>query len=246
MMRRWICVPLAAAFLVAGLVAPAAADAPAPGTCWPFTSKQWDRATLAPVAPVDCTSSHTAEAMGSVQVPAKIVRGSERAFWAWAFRKCHTAGVTYVWGNDSVPLPLSSYALPMSAQLATFMPTAAQRRNGERWVSCVGFNTTPTGRVTPRTGSVAFGGVLPHLCVNTKNWRWQSCAAPRSAQMTNVVWLKPYKATFPANALALAKKKCSALAGRTRTVRTWYVPGRSDWNYGNHFGYCEIVEKTSV
>ena len=64
--------------------------------------------------------------------------------------------------------------------------------------------------------------------------------------MTNVVWLKPYKAKFPGSAIKLAKKKCKALAGRTRKARTWYVPGRSAWNYGDHFGYCEIVEKSSV
>jgi hypothetical protein len=249
MFARLILVP--AGMLVLGLVpaAPAAAQAPAPGTCWPFTDRQWDRANLPNVGAVDCASSHTAEAMGSVRVTPKAGRMGERAFWAWAFRKCHTVGITYVWGNESAPLPVSSYARPMSAQLATYIPTRAQRRAGERWVSCVGFNTTPTGQATARTGSIAFSGLEPHFCVSGNTWRWQACSAPDSKVMTNVVWLKKsYGAKYPGTrkAVKLAKKKCSALAGRTRTARTWYVPGKSAWNYGDHFGYCWIEEKTSL
>lgn len=245
---RAMTVPAALVVALGLAPAPAVADAPAPGTCWPLTDRQWDRSTLPNVGAVDCNTTHTAEAMGSIRVTKKASRMSERAFWAWAFRGCHAVGITYVWGNDPAPLPVSSYARPMSAQLATYIPTSAQRRAGERWVSCVGFNTTPTGRATGRTGSIAFSGLLPHQCVSTKNWRWQACSAPNSAALTNVVWLKPYAAKYPgtSKAVTLAKKKCTALAGRTRTVRTWYVPGKSAWNYGDHFGYCEITEKTSA
>ncbi len=237
---------LAAGALCLGLLplAPAMADAPAPGTCWPFSDRQWDRSTLAPVSPVDCYSNHTAEAMGSIRVTAKAARMSQRGFWAWAFQKCHTVGVTYVWGNEPAPLPVKSYALPMSAQLATYMPTTRQRRAGERWVSCVGFNTTPKGTAASRMSPVAYSGLLPRQCVNYKTWKWQSCSAPNSAQMTNVVWLKArLGAKYPGTpkAVSLAQKKCKALAAkRGLTARTWYVPGKSSWNYGDHFGYCEI------
>lgn len=241
-----ITVPIASLGLLAvGLVAPPALAAPPPpGTCLPLTARQWDRSTLPTVSPVDCASSHTAEVMGSVKVPKKIWRSNSRTFWAWGFRKCHKLGITYVWGNDSAPLPVSSYARPMSAQLATYEPTRSQAKAGQRWVSCVGFNTTATGRVSPRFGSIAYSGLQPQFCVSTKTWKWQPCSAADSVPLTNVVWLKKYTAKYPgtSKAVKLAKKKCQKLASsRGKKVGTWYVPGKGAWNYGDHFGYCRIV-----
>lgn len=223
---------------------PATAVAPAPGTCLTLSARQWHRSTIPGVGAVDCASSHTAEVMGSVAVPKKIWRRKSGAFWAWAYRKCQTVGITYVWGNDSAPLPVSSYARPTSAQLATYEPTNAQSRAGERWVACVGFNTTPNGSVAPRTGSVAFSGLQPQLCVSIKTWKKQDCSAPNSRPLTNVVWLKGDKAKFPGGPKAanLAKRKCTKLANsRGKQLQTWFVPGRNAWNYGDHFGYCQIV-----
>lgn len=250
MLTRRVSITLASGFLALGLLplAPAAAEAPAPGTCWPLTDRQWDRSSLPNVAPVDCAAGHTAEAMGSVAIPARIARGSTKRLWAWAFKKCQTVGVTYIWGNDSAPLPVKSYALPTTAQLATYIPTRAQWRRGERWVSCVGFNTTVKGVARTRDGSVAFSGLEPQQCVSTKSWKWQSCSAPKSARLTNVVWLSnALKYPGTPKAVAKAKRKCQALASsRGQRAQTWYVRGKGSWNYGNHFGYCEIVEKTSV
>lgn len=230
--------------LAVGLTAPpAAADPPAPGTCLLLTSRQWDRSTLPAVAGVNCAGSHTAEVMGNVGVPKKVWRSGSKAFWAWAFRKCHTVGITYVWGNQSAPLPVSSYARPMSAQLATYEPNHAEINAGQRWVSCVGFNTTPTGSVASRSGSIAFSGLQPQFCVSNRTWKWQSCSAAASVPLTNVVWLKGYKAKYPgtAKAVKLARKKCTKLANsRGRKALTWYVPGKNSWNYGDHFGYCQI------
>lgn len=223
---------------------PAMAEPPTVGACLPLTDRQWDRSTIPPVAPVDCNTAHTAEVMGVVPVPGKVWRSGSRAFWAWAFRKCHTVGVTYVWGNESAPLPVKSYARPMTAQLATYEPTSAQSRAGERWVACVGFNTTAKGRATPRTGSIAYTGLEPQFCVSGKTWRWQSCSAKASVPMTNVVWLKGYKAAYPGSskALRLTERKCTSLArSRGLQLRAWYVPGKVSWNYGDHFGYCWIV-----
>jgi hypothetical protein len=78
MLGRRVSIPVAAGFLALGLLplTPVAADAPAPGTCWPLTDKQWDRTSLPNVAPVDCAAGHTAEAMGSLALPAKIANGS--------------------------------------------------------------------------------------------------------------------------------------------------------------------------
>lgn len=238
-------IPVAALGLLAvGLTAPpAVAKGPVPGTCLQLSSRQWNRATLPAVGGVDCAGTHTAEVMGTVAVPKKVWRKGSGAFWAWAYRKCHTVGITYVWGNDSAPLPVSSYSRPMSAQLATYEPTRAQIRAGQRWVACVGFNTTATGKVTPRTGSIAYSGLEPKLCVNTTNWRWQACSAANSAPMTNVVWLTN-KTKFPGTkkAVKMAKKKCAKLANsRGKQSLTWYIPGKRSWNYGNHFGYCQIV-----
>lgn len=238
-------IPMAALSLVAvGLTAPPAVAAPPePGTCLQLTSRQWNRATIPAVGGVDCAASHTAEVMGTVAVPKKVWRKGAGGFWTWAYRKCHAVGITYVWGNESAPLPVFSYARPLSAQLATYEPTRAQIRRGERWVACVGFNTTATGRVSARTGSIAYSGLQPGFCVNTTTWRWQACSAANSAAMTNVVWLKnTTKYPGTTKAVKLAKQKCSKLAGRRgMQLLTWYVPGKRSWNYGNHFGYCQIV-----
>lgn len=240
-----VSIPIGLLGLVAlGLAAPAgAAGPPAPGTCLQLTGKQWNRSTIPAVGSVDCAQSHTAEVMGTVPVPNKIWRKASGPFWVWAYRKCHTVGVTYVWGNESAPLPVASYARPMSAQLATYEPTRQQIRAGQRWVACVGFNTTAASRVSPRVGTIAYTGLQPTMCVSRTTWRMQDCLAADSAPLTNVVWLKnATKYPGDAQAVQLAQQKCQALASsRGMQVRTWYVPGKSAWGYGNHFGYCEIA-----
>lgn len=219
---------------------PAQGQPPAEGACLPLSTRQYN---LSAVTPVDCNTAHTAEVMSVLPVPRKVWRSGSGPFWAWAYKKCHTAGITYVWGNDPAPLPVASYALPTSAQLYTYEPNKAQIRAGERWVACVGFSLGPTGKVTSRSSSIAYSGLAPTFCVSTRTWRWQDCAAPGSAAMTNAVWLKGYKAKYPGTprAVRMAKSKCVAL-GRKQglTVRNWYVPGKRAWKYGNHFGYCNF------
>lgn len=222
---------------------PVAASPPQVGTCWPFSDRQWDRSSLAPVAPVDCGTSHTAEAMAVVKMPKKIAKGSDKAMWAWAFQKCHNAAMPYLLAGQSVPLPVKSYALPATAQLATYIPTSKQWRAGERWVACVGFNTS-LGTAVPRTGAVRGQGVLPHECVSTSTWRTTPCSASGAAQLTNVVWLsKKLGQKYPGTRKAVkqAKVKCKALArSRGKNASVWFVPGKSAWNYGDRYGYCQI------
>ncbi len=219
---------------------PAQGQPPTEGTCLPLSTRQ---SNISAVTPVDCNTAHTAEVMGVLSVPDKVWRSGSGPFWAWAYKKCHTVGITYVWGNDPAPLPVASYALPMSARLYTYEPNKAQIRAGDRWVACVGFNAGPTGSVTSRTGSISYSGLAPTLCVSTKTWKWQDCAGADSAAMTNVVWLKGYKAKYPgaSRAVSMAKTKCAAL-GRKQglTPRNWYIPGKRAWKYGDHFGYCNF------
>ena len=242
-MGRWDMYSKTILMMTCGIAAlgltPAQAAPPTVGACLPLASGQG----LSKVAPVDCNTAHTAEVMGVLSVPKKVWRSGSGPFWAWAYRKCHTAGITYVWGNEPAPLPVSSYALPVSAVLYTYEPNKAQIRTGERWVACVGVNSTATGKRASRTGSIAYSGLAPTLCVSTQTWRWQDCAAPASAAMTNVVWLKGYKAKYPgtAKAVRMAEAKCAALGSKQGlSASYWYVPGKRAWKYGDHFGYCNF------
>lgn len=246
MSTRGIPLALACGALVLGVVnvAPATAGAPGTGTCWNLTNKDWDSGTVPNAQPVDCASSHTAEALGSLAIPKKLARGSSQQMWAWAYQKCHAVGIKYVWGAEPAVLPVTSYALPMTAQLATFGPTKRQWRSGQRWVSCVGFNMDPYGSVLARAGTVAHAGLLPNLCVSWKNWKYQACGRPQTAPMTNVVWLsKSLGEKFPGKkAVKRAGSKCKKLArSADLEASTWYVPGKGSWNYGNRFGYCSLA-----
>lgn len=228
---------LACGLLAVGMT-PALAEPPTVGACLPAMRNPLQK------TPVDCTTPHGSEVTAVLSVPRKVWRYNSGPFWAWAYKQCHASAITYVWANDPAPLPVSSYALPLSAQLATYEPTRAQIRAGERWVACVGFSLSETGEPAARTGSVAYSGLQPTLCVSNQTWRWQSCSAAGSVAMTNVVWLKGYKAKYPgsARAVSLAQRKCAALGQKQGlTVDNWYVPGKRAWKYGNHFGYCHFV-----
>lgn len=225
--------------LAAGLVLGGIAGAPASARdaqCLNLTQAQRTSVSLPASPRVSCDQPHTAEVLGTVSLPAGVAARSARVQRAWAFRACHKVAVKRVLGPTATVLPKAAYALPRTAQLSAYL--------GKGRATCVGFNTSATGTVTPRVGTVAGTGLSPHVCLDDRTWRFAPCSQRRSVPMTNVVWLSDgLAAGYPGAKKALRQTLdlCLRLGAPAKLEpNAWYSYGVAAWEQGDRFGYCQM------
>lgn len=236
-----------AAVGLAAVAPPAQAAPPTVATCFTYSADQWLQVEFtAPL--VDCALTHNGEVMGLVTVPPEIETtgyGSS-PMRAWAFRSCQAVAVDYVWRSGTSRYPKASIVLPRTARLSVQLPTGQQWAEGDRWAACLGQSRNV--RLTAaqsRTGSVRAQGIRPYVCYNPRGWKGIKCRKPDAVKLTNQVWLPTsYDSDFPGSTRLLAKTErgCLKLRKKGDTLRTWFVPGLSDWNLGNRYGFCQFVK----
>ena len=136
-MRRVLALALTATFGVALLASPAGADdspwrtgAPEVRTCYDITLKQGGAESLTE-DPVDCRADHTGVVIRVAQLPSDVDWSSpEDDIASAANDACRASFGTWV-GRRPVDVYRSQYSY------LWFMPDAAQREDGARWISCV-------------------------------------------------------------------------------------------------------------
>lgn len=243
-MPRRLLVLVAAAMAATGWASgPVAADPPPAGSCWDYTEQDWASDGWVN-KPVDCASPHSVETTGQLKIPGALASAGYRSkrLRAWGARQCHAVTIGYVWGGSGAdPKPVA--ADPRTAITAWFLPTRAEWRDGQRWISCAGVAVDPQWRITVRSGSVVGVGLRPSQCVDSRTWQPMDCRVRPSIALTYQVWIADRMAEgYPGarQALRRGEHACRRLGGRRADVVAWYVPGSSAWASGEKWAYCAL------
>jgi hypothetical protein len=184
-------------------------------------------------APVDCSTSHTAQVLATPMLPDSVGYDDVPAMERVMLRACYPAFQEHLGRSESLR-HRSAYSIMW------FIPTQTQRDNGARWLRCdlvlragkslrpLPASTAPVLHAAPLPDKVARcltgRGVLT-TCSRTHTWR---------ATGTYLV----AKDAYPGKRalLRIAKRKCPS---RTSS-RDWYATwaSRTTWQAGDHTITC--------
>jgi hypothetical protein len=220
---------LTAAVASLGLTSPAsAATTPGVGQCHQLSWRQ-AAAYSDTKAPVGCSKRHNLETLAVVTSPTSLAGLSDDQL-----RQAESACFHPYWKamGKLTKLRQTSYSL------FTFVPTAAQREAGERWIRCDVALVKGGNRMASlprhRLGKPVVRALndTVRLCLTGKH-RWMTtCDTPHSYRSTKAFSMA--QTTYPTDdqAVKAAWRRCSG----TTDYATW--PSEEQWDVGNHVIVC--------
>jgi hypothetical protein len=241
---RSLLVTLAAAALVA---VPSLADAapaqragdptfhmPEVGSCHVLTVKQ-QAAFSASNRSVPCSSRHTSQTIASFRLRGKVDWRNTQALWSKVARKCYPA-MRAALGTDAKTRAMTSY------DILWFAPTAAERRQGAKWLRC-DLVLRGKKRLLPLpTDDTPFVPLpVPDSVAMCQTARWTTvCDRPHAYRSVGAVQLRGGKFPGYPKLERIALRRCPGLVG-TRVWR-YHAPTVYTWRYGDKVLVC--LDKT--
>nr|WP_227464199.1 septum formation family protein [Nocardioides lijunqiniae] len=202
---------------------------PEVGSCHVVTAKQ-QAAFSASNRSVPCSSRHTSQTIASFRLRGKVDWKNTEALWSKVARKCYPA-MRAALGTDAKTRAMTSY------DILWFGPTAAERRQGAKWLRCdLVLRGTKRLLPLPTDDTPLVPVPVPDSVAMCQTDRWITvCASPHTYRAVGAVRLK---GKFPGSAKLerIAVRRCPDLV----STRKWRydAPSSQAWRHGDKVLVC--------
>ncbi|WP_134740250.1 septum formation family protein [Nocardioides sp. 503] len=202
------------------------------GSCHALTYKQYFAAS-APATAVPCTDPHTSQTIATVRLTGKVDWKDSGALWPKIAKRCYPAMKSAL-GTNPKTRAMSSYAA------AWFIPSAAERRQGAKWLRCDlilrgGKQLQPL----PTDGSPLLTAPLSDAVAHCITHRFADtvCTKAHAYRVAGVARIAGKRYPGDKRLAKMATRKCPGITGTARNWR-WSSPSADTWKYADRMLVC--------